>query len=84
MLADYLMFQTSIVRRNTPRIYDAVVKTSEYLSPEVVVIAEQLVKVFIRGWKLNNCASLIQYSFCLSLDLFIIPFAFFVTYSLFV
>ena len=29
------------------RIYEAVTKTSEYLSPEVVAIAEQLVKVFI-------------------------------------
>ena len=30
------------------RIYEAVAKTSEYLSPEVVAIAEQLVKVFIK------------------------------------
>ena len=29
------------------RIYEAVTKTSEYLNPEVVAIAEQLVKVFI-------------------------------------
>ena len=29
------------------RIYEAVAKTSEYLSPEVVAIAGQLVKVFI-------------------------------------
>ena len=32
------------------RIYEAVEKTSEYLSPEVVAIAEQLVKVFINSF----------------------------------
>jgi len=54
VLADYLIMQSWIVQRNTPmsnffnaRIYEAVTKTSEYLSPEVVAIAEQLVKVFI-------------------------------------
>jgi len=54
VLADYLIMQSWIVRRNTPisncfnaRIYEAVTKTSEYLSPKVVAIAEQLVKVFI-------------------------------------
>ena len=31
------------------RIYEAVVKTSEYLSSEEVAIAEQLVKVFINS-----------------------------------
>jgi len=42
------------VRRNTPltnffnaRIYEAFTKTSEYLGPEVVATAEQLVKVLI-------------------------------------
>ena len=54
VLADYLIMQSWIVQRNTPmsnffnaRIYEAVTKTSEYLNPEVVAIAEQLVKVFI-------------------------------------
>jgi len=32
------------------RIYEAVTKISEYLSPEVVAIAEQLVKVFINSF----------------------------------
>ena len=32
------------------RIYEAVAKTSEYLSPMVVTIAEQLVKVFINSF----------------------------------
>ena len=31
-------------------IYEAVVETSEYLSPKVVAIAEQLVKVFINSF----------------------------------
>ena len=31
-------------------IYEAVAETSEYLSPEVVAIAEQLVKVFINSF----------------------------------
>ena len=33
------------------RIYEAVAKTSEYLSPEVVVIAGQLVKAFINSFR---------------------------------
>jgi len=32
------------------RIYEAVAKTCEYLSPKVVAIAEQLVKVFINSF----------------------------------
>ena len=32
------------------RIYETVAKTSEYLSPEEVTIAEQLVKVFINSF----------------------------------
>jgi len=32
------------------RIYEAVAKTSEHLSPEVTAIAKQLVKVFINSF----------------------------------
>jgi len=32
------------------RIYEAVAKTSEYLSPEEIAIAEQLVKVFTNSF----------------------------------
>jgi len=40
------------------RIEEAVAKTSEYLSPKVVAIAEQIVKVFINSFV--NAATLLS------------------------